>query len=155
MELSKNFTLEEMCESQRAKEHGIVNQVTDTEHLNNLKALCTKVLQPLRDEWGSPIRVTSGYRRPQLNTLLKGASTSQHLVGSACDLDVGEKSDNLRLFELAANSDLPFDQLINEFDGEWVHISHKNGGVQRGQILESKRGKNGKTYYTDITKKYR
>lgn len=155
MELSKNFTLEEMCESQRAKEHGIVNQVTDTEHLNNLKELCTKVLQPLRDEWGSPIRVTSGYRRPQLNTLLKGSSTSQHLVGSACDLDVGEKSDNLRLFEMAANSDLPFDQLINEFDGEWVHISHRNGGVQRGQILESKRGKNGKTYYTDITKKYR
>ena len=155
MELSKNFTLEEMSESQRAKEHGIVNQVTDTEHLNNLKALCTKVLQPLRDEWGSPIRVTSGYRRPQLNTLLKGAATSQHLVGSACDLDVGEKSDNLRLFELAANSDLPFDQLINEFDGEWVHISHRNGGTQRGQILESKRGKNGKTYYTDITKKYR
>ena len=155
MELSKNFTLEEMCESQRAKEHGIVNQVTDTEHLNNLKALCTKVLQPLRDELGSPIRVTSGYRRPQLNTLLKGAATSQHLSGSAADLDVGEKSDNLKLFEIAANSDLPFDQLINEFDGEWVHISHKNGGVQRGQILESKRGKNGKTYYTDITKKYR
>ena len=504
MELSKNFTLEEMCESQRAKEHGIVNQVTDTEHLNNLKALCTKVLQPLRDEWGSPIRVTSGYRRPQLNTLLKGAATSQHCFddmteiltdngwksnetislddkvftynfgtskielkpineiirrqfnghlyrisgkqidivctdkhnvivkydsnkykrrgcqkispkgqayfdslktdndkwhlekmqdvvgkrrqfmtcgystekpnydvefmrfimavvsdgyfgshcgvtpfigfhvkkerkitylcnlmdeleiryslrrhkdgtvyfyigkkyaekalgiigkgknlptyilkadsdtlrrlidtyiffdghkdkrqnnigmsivtvnshnasilqamcvlsgmrcvlgsregicgtilgkkvkkaqrvyclsicpdltsskmgeksseivdyngevwcirddndtviirrngrvsiqgnckGEAADLDVGEKSDNLKLFELAANSDLPFDQLINEFDGEWVHISHKNGGTQRGQILESKRGANGKTYYTDITKKYR
>ena len=155
MELSKNFTLEEMCESRAAKEHGIVNQVTDTEHLNNLKELCTKVLQPLRDGWGSPIRVTSGYRRPQLNTLLKGASTSQHLSGSACDLDVGGKSDNLRLFELAATSDLPFDQLINEFDGEWVHISHRNGGVQRGQILESKRGKNGKTYYTDITKKYR
>ena len=155
MELSKNFTLEEMCESRAAKEHGIVNQVTDTEHLNNLKALCTKVLQPLRDEWGSPIRVTSGYRRLQLNTLLKGSSTSQHTSGSAADLDVGEKSDNLRLFEIAANSDLPFDQLINEFDGEWVHISHRNGGVQRGQILESKRGKNGKTYYTDITKKYR
>ena len=155
MELSKNFTLEEMCESQRAKEHGIVNQVTDTEHLNNLKALCTKVLQPLRDEWGSPIRVTSGYRRPQLNTLLKGASTSQHLVGSACDLDVGGKSDNLRLFELAAKSDLPFDQLSKEFDGEWVQISHKHGGTQRCQIHESKRGKNGKTYYTDITKKYR
>ena len=75
--------------------------------------------------------------------------------GEAADLDVGGKSDNLRLFEMAANSDLPLDQLINELDGEWVHISHRNGGVQRGQILESKRGKNGKTYYTDITKKYR
>lgn len=155
MQLSKNFSLEEMCESRTAKEHGIINQVVDAAHFNNLKALCTKVLQPLRDEWGSPIRVTSGYRRQQLNALLKGASTSQHMVGNAADLDVGGKSDNLKLFEMAARSDLPFDQLINEFDGEWVHISHKNGGVQRGQILESKRGANGKTYYTDITKRYR
>ena len=94
MELSKNFTLEEMCESRTAKEHGIVNQVTDTEHLNNLKALCTKVLQPLRDEWGSPIRVTSGYRRQELNTLLKGASTSQHCFDDMTEIltDNGWKS---------------------------------------------------------------
>lgn len=155
MQLSKNFSLEEMCESRTAREHGIVNQVVDAAHLNNLKVLCTKVLQPLRDEWGGPIRVTSGYRRPELNALMKGASTSQHMVGNAADLDVGGKSDNLKLFEIAATSGLPFDQLINEFDGDWVHISHKNGRVQRGQILESKRGANGKTYYTDITKRYR
>lgn len=155
MRLSANFGLSELCRSDTAERIGVINQVTDPVHLSALRELCLAVLQPLRDLWGSPVRVTSGYRRPALNEALGGSRTSQHLSGEAADITVGTRSDNLRLMRMIIDAGLPYDQLIDEFEGQWLHVSHCLEGEQRGQILEARRDRAGRTYYTDVTKQYR
>ena len=153
MKLSTNFTLEELCASSKAKELQIINQVTDATHLQALKSLAKEVLQPIRDMHGGPVTVTSGYRQPALNKALGGSPTSQHPKGEAADITVGSPADNKDLFEQIARSDIPYDQLICEFGGEWLHVSHRLHGLQRRQVLESHKVK-GVTRYKDITKHY-
>ena len=153
MNLSTNFTLEELCASSKAKELQIINQVTDAGHLQALKALAKEVLQPIRDLHGGPVTVNSGYRQPALNKALGGSPTSQHPKGEAADITVGNPADNKDLFEQIASSDIPFDQLICEFGGEWLHVSHRLHGSQRRQLLEAYKVK-GVTRYRDITKTY-
>ena len=153
MNLSTNFTLEELCASTKAKELQIINQVTDAVHLQALKALAKAVLQPIRDLHGGPVTVTSGYRQPALNKALGGSPTSQHPKGEAADITVGGPADNKDLFEQIASSDIPYDQLICEFGGEWLHVSHRLRGNQRRQVLEAYKVK-GVTRYRDITKTY-
>ena len=153
MNLSPNFTLEELCASTKAKELQIINQVTNAVHLQALKALAKEVLQPIRDMHGDPVTVTSGYRQPALNKTLGGSPTSQHPKGEAADITVGGPADNKDLFEQIARSDTPFDQLICEFGGEWLHVSHRLHGPQRRQVLESYKAK-GVRRYRDITKTY-
>ena len=153
MNLSTNFTLEELCASTKAKELHIINQVTDAVHLQALKALAKEVLQPIRDLHGGPVTVTSGYRQPALNKALGGSPTSQHPKGEAADITVGSPADNKDLFEQIARSDIPYDQLICEFGGEWLHVSHRLRGNQRRQVLESYKVQ-GVTRYRDITKTY-
>lgn len=154
MNLSNNFTLAELCHSNTADRYGIINQLTDSRHLAALQELCVTTLQPLRDIWGGPIKITSGYRRPELNKALGGVSTSQHLTGEAADISVGRPADNLKLFDMAIKDNLPFDQLIDELGGSWLHISHRCGGPQRRQILRAVKNKNGKITYIDITNNY-
>ena len=153
MNLSPNFTLEELCASTKAKELQIINQVTDAVHLQALKALAKEVLQPIRDLHGGPVTVTSGYRQPALNKALGGSPTSQHPKGEAADITVGSPADNKGLFEQIVRSDIPYDQLICEFGGEWLHVSHRLRGSQRRQVLEAYKVK-GVTRYRDITKQY-
>lgn len=153
MNLSPNFTLEELCASTKAKELRIINQVTDAVHLQALKALTKEVLQPIRDLHGAPVTVTSGYRQPALNKALGGSPTSQHPKGEAADIAVGSPADNKDLFEQIARSGIPYDQLICEFGGEWLHVSHRLHGPQRRQVLEAYKV-NGVTRYRDITKTY-
>jgi hypothetical protein len=135
MQLTENFTLAELTITST----GLPNQ-PNTEQLGNLKALAKNVLQPLRNLYGNPISVNSGFRSASVNISIGGAKTSQHCNGEAADLDC---DDNARLFNLI-RSNLDFDQLIweggNELAPAWVHVSYKSSGNRRN-VLKMKSGK--------------
>lgn len=130
----KHFTISELCHSATAKARGLDNTPTP-EVVANLTRLVDNVLDPLRSAYGKPITVTSGYRSAQVNRSVNGATSSQHLKGEAADITAGSKAENKRLFELIQSLGLPWDQLINENDYSWVHVSHKASG-NRKQILK-------------------
>lgn len=129
----RNFTIQELTASTTAAEKKIKNDPTP-EAAENLKLLVDNVLDPLRDAYGKPIIVTSGYRSPALNKAVKGSKTSQHMKGQAADITAGSKQENKKLFELAQELNLPFCQLIDEKKFSWVHISYDKNNVKR-QIL--------------------
>lgn len=132
----KYFTIGELVHSDTADRRGI-NNICKKEHADNLKSLIENVLDPLREAYGKPIRVTSGYRCEELNKAVGGSPTSDHMKGCAADI-VGTpatKEENEYLFELVQSLHLPFNQLINEKGFSWVHISYRMGGNNRKQIL--------------------
>lgn len=137
MKLSEHFTLEEMCHSEKAQRESIENKPCMTE-ISNLYELCTKVLEPLRQSWGKPIRVTSGYRSEALNRAVGGVINSQHKLGQAADIMSWSMSrtENEQLFKLAKELNLPYDQLIDEKGYQWLHISY--GPMNRRQVLHLK-----------------
>lgn len=128
-----NFTIQELTASTTATAKKINNDPTP-EVLENLKQLVNNVLDPLRNAYGKPITVTSGYRSPALNAAVKGSKTSQHMKGQAADITGGSKAENKKLFELAQELNLPYCQLIDERGFTWVHISYDKNNVKR-QIL--------------------
>ena len=128
----KYFTIDELCKSNTAKAKGIDNSPSD-EIIHNLTLLVDKVLDPLRESYGKAIRVNSGYRCPALNKVVKGSKTSQHMKGLAADITVGSTTMNKELFDLVIKLDLPFDQLIDEKNFSWVHVSYSP--KPRKQIL--------------------
>lgn len=152
MQLSKHLSLNEVTTSGTAKRLGIDNNPTP-EHLNNLKLLAEKVFEPVREHFGKPIKVSSGYRSKELNAATPGASsTSQHSTGEALDLDQDGMTTgitNKMVFEYIKNN-INFDQLIWEFgtdsNPDWVHVSYESTGKQRKQILKAVRV-NGVTKY--------
>lgn len=133
----KYFTIPEMIASTTATAKGISN-VPLPEHKANLTTLINNVLDPLREMYGKPIIVTSGYRSPLLNKAVGGVATSQHCKGIAADIVPKNKKDMKKLWELALQ--LPdFDQLINEQPDKngvpsWIHVSY-NAERNRKQIL--------------------
>lgn len=150
MKLSKNFTLVEMTRSEAATRGGFDN-TPPPDAVENLRALCTQVLQPLRDAMGRPMRVNSAYRGPDANRAVGGSTSSQHMTGEAADIEF-DGFDNTALAQKIVDMKLPFDQLIAEFvdpavpGSGWVHVSHKRGGPQRGQVLRAVR-QGGRTKY--------
>lgn len=141
----KYFTLEELVSSPTAKRFGIDN--TPSESIKYaLLELVKNVLDPLREEWGAPIIVTSGYRCVQLNAKVGGARSSQHVYGQAADIRTlsDRPSDNKKLRDLLIELNLPYDQLIDEYGCDWIHVSHRSHN--RGQLLSAIR-KNGATVY--------
>lgn len=134
--LSTNFTLEEMTFSQTAARLGIAN-LPDPGQIAALQALCTNVLQPLRDQLGLAITISSGFRSPALNRAVGGAADSQHLAGQAADLQCFTLS-TADFFKRVLALNLPYDQLIYEGGREatWVHVSYNPSGA-RGQILRA------------------
>ena len=124
-----NFTYKELIKSDSAIRHGIKN-IPDKRQLKNIQLLAQNVLQPLRNELGR-IRVTSGFRSPELNSLIGGSPTSNHCLGYAADI---ESLDNISLLELLnyIYDNLPFKELIAEFfpDG-WVHVAYKENNNNR------------------------
>lgn len=152
MNLSKNLTLVEVTNSDTAKRLGIKNEPTP-QHLESLKILAEKVFQPIRDHFGKPIHVSSGYRSKELNKHTPGSSsTSQHSKGEALDLDQQTMTTgitNRMVFDYIKDN-LEFDQLIFEygttFEPDWVHVSYKSKGKQRKMILRSTRV-NGEPHY--------
>ena len=144
---SKYFTLEELTKSATARRLGISNKPT-ADIIAALQRLVTNVLDPLREEWGAPIIVGSGYRCPKLNKAVGGARMSQHMYGQAADIRTlhDRPEDNKRLRDLLIKLNLPFDQLIDEFGCDWLHVSHVAVN-NRHQLLSAKRS-GGKTVYT-------
>lgn len=131
----KFFSIEELSRSETAARRGIDN-TPSAQAEANLEALAGNVLDPLRQAWGKAIRVNSGYRCEEVNRFVGGVKTSQHLSGEAADITAGNAVDNRRLYQLAIDLGLPFDQLIGaKYDFKWLHISHRNGGVQRRQVM--------------------
>ena len=128
----KYFTITELCKSSTATKCKIDN-TPNQEIIDNLEQLVEHVLDPLREGYGKPIRVNSGYRCPALNKAVKGSKTSSHMKGLAADITVGSPTKNKQLFELAQELKLPFDQLIDESNFSWVHISYSK--KPRKQVL--------------------
>ena len=154
MNLSKNLTLAEVTKSTTAKRLGIDNTPDDwvTE---NLRQTAINIFQPLRDSFGCPIYVSSGYRSADLNTAIGGSRRSQHVEGRALDLDadVYGGCTNAQIFNWIKEN-LEFDQLIWEFgdddNPDWVHVSYVYDGINRKRCLKARRDDNGKTYYEVI-----
>lgn len=151
MRLTAHFTLAEFTRSESAKRHGVSNTPTP-EHLENIKVLCEKVLEPIREYFGHPINISSGYRSKILNHYIGGSLKSQHMEGKAVDLDLQETgygTTNKMLFDYVKDN-LDYDQIIFEFGTEkepdWVHISY-NKGKNRKQALRALKV-NGRTVYT-------
>jgi len=142
MKLSEHLTLAEVIRSDTAKRNGISNIPTDN-HLDSLKILAEKIFEPIRTHFDVPIYVSSGYRSAELNKLIKGATSSQHLKGEALDLDQDGSPygiTNANVFNYIKDH-LSFDQLIweagNNQNPDWVHVSFNtsSGGIQRKQVL--------------------
>lgn len=135
--MGKYFTINELTKSSTAQRLHINNNPTQ-EVKDNLNKLIDNVLDPLRELYGKPIIVNSGYRCTKLNKAIGGAKNSQHLVGQASDIRTVQntKESNKELFDLIKNSKLPFDQLINEYDYNWVHVSYSSRN--RRQVLTIK-----------------
>lgn len=141
----KYFTMNELTASATARRRGICNTPAKFEK-ENLEALVEKILDPLREAWGAPIIVTSGYRCRQLNTIVGGSKSSQHCLGQAADIrTVSDRpEDNRKLRDLIVSLNLPFDQLIDEYQCDWLHVSYRTR--PRKQILSAVRS-GGKTVY--------
>ena len=137
--ISKNFTLEELCASATAKEKGIRNNPGQTDIIN-LCALVHNVLQPLRNWWGRPIKIGSGFRSLALNNAVGGVSNSQHMRGEAADLCIeGDLKQGREWFNWIKNH-CEFDQLIWEHNAKgsyWVHVSYRADGKNRKQVINN------------------
>lgn len=136
----KYFTISELIHSDTAVARKLWNGA-NREQEDNLIALIHNVLDPLRFFYGKPIHVSSGFRSPAVNRAVGGVANSQHLRGEAADLDTGSRLENQHLARLIVQYQLPFDQLIDEANYAWVHVSHKRDGQNRRQILRMRGGK--------------
>lgn len=132
--MGKYFTIQEFTKSNAAKKAGIKN-IPNEKQINNINKLIDNILDPLREAYGKPIIVTSGFRCDELNDLVNGVRGSQHRTGQAADIRSREdtKKENKKLFDLIIELELPFDQLIDEYDYNWVHVSFSERN--RRQIL--------------------
>ena len=147
MKLSANFSVSELTRSQTATRKGIDNSPND-EQLKSLKDLCENVLQPIRDHFGKPVRISSGLRVPELNAAIGGSTTSDHCLGRAADIEI-PSVDNMALATWISEN-LIFRQLILEFyngtpDSGWVHVSF-DANDNKKQVLTATKV-NGKTTY--------
>jgi hypothetical protein len=144
IQFTPNFSLHELLLTQHRRfdqeQYNPPQQIVD-----NLRALCVNILQPLRDALGSPLKINSGYRCPSLNRSINGASGSQHMTGQAADI-VDLTHGNEFLFKKIKELNLPFDQMIDEFGFRWVHISY-DPKRNRKDILQAVKDAKGKTVY--------
>jgi zinc D-Ala-D-Ala carboxypeptidase len=152
MNLTENFSLNELTKSQTAERKGIDN-TPSAEHQENLKSLCEMVLQPIRDHFGQVVSISSGYRSPELCVAIGSSTNSQHAKGQASDFEIFGVSNK----ELAdyIDQNLDYDQLILEYwKGEdepnsgWVHCSFNTQG-NRKQYLRAYK-ENGSTKYEPV-----
>ena len=122
-QLSKNFSLNEMCRSNTARVRGLPN-VPNAEQVNNLQQLCENVLQPLRDHLGTPVVINSGFRSQAVNMAVGGAKNSQHTKGEAADIKCKDYPYAKEIYTWIMDN-LKFDQVILErkVKSVWVHIS--------------------------------
>lgn len=118
----KYFTFTEFERSAAAYRLGLDNTAPESARAN-IARLVDEVLDPIREAWGRPLTVTSGYRRPEVNKAVGGSATSHHLKGMAADITTGNEVDNRRLYETIQRLGVPFTQLIGrKYDFKWLHI---------------------------------
>ena len=140
--VSKDFNFKEF-EKTDVPGMQIRNTITSVEVRDNIKALVDNVLQPLRDAWGEPLAINSGYRCPEVNKAVGGVPTSQHTKGEAADVcpfgrnGHGDIEVIRKLAQKAVELRLPFDQMI--LYPSFVHISFRRNGTQRGNVLYNRR----------------
>jgi len=134
--MGKYFNIKELSYSRIAAEKGI-NNTPNGDAKRNLELLIDKCLDPIRQVYGKPITVSSGYRNYLLNQLVGGKDTSQHLKGEAADIVGNNEKETRRIFEIAKQGN--YDQLLFERDKKgnvWVHISYKAEG-NRKQCIDN------------------
>lgn len=144
-DLSANFTLDEFLISETAERNDI-DMTPPAAVLYNLRDLVTHFLQPIRNEAGSPVIISSGYRPAHLNRLIGGSKRSAHIDGCAADFRIIGQTP-LETCEMIEDMDLPYDQLIHEF-GRWVHLGID--GNPRGEKLTAYRLNGHTTYVRDL-----
>lgn len=148
MQLTNNFSLNEMIKSETALRHNMDNTPGEAE-IANLKVLCEKVLQPVREHYGKGVKVNSGFRHPDVNAAVGGSKTSDHCKGQAADIEIPGVA-NAELAQWIANN-LEYTQVILEFytqgipDSGWVHVSYDPANLKKQQLTATKN--NGKTVY--------
>ena len=154
MNLSKNFSKAELCKSQTATRMGLNNNPTD-DQTENLRLLCERVLQPVRDHFNKVVSISSGFRDPILSRKIGSSEKSQHCKGEAADLEIFGTPNNEVSDWIKEN--LMFDQLILEYyePGEpnsgWVHVSYtKEINANRKEYLMAIKDSSGKTNYKPI-----
>ena len=151
MKLSNNFSLNELTRSQTA-ERKCIDNTPSAEHQENLKSLCTHVLQRVRDHFGKVVTVSSGYRSPELCIAIGSKTTSQHAKGEAADFEIFGVS-NKELADWIHNN-INYDQLILEFwspenpNKGWIHCSYSREN-NRKQYLRAYKNE-GKTKYEPV-----
>jgi len=148
MNLSANFNLKEMTKSDTATRLGLDNTPGEVE-IENLRLLCEKVLQPVRDHFGKSVTVNSGFRSPESNAAVNGSKTSDHCKGQAADIEIpGVPNAELAQW-IMDNCD--YTQLILEFytqgipDSGWVHVSYNPNNLKNQELTAVKVA--GKTQY--------
>ena len=149
MKLSENFSLEELTKSETALRFDLDNTPND-EQLSNLVALCESVLQPIRNHFGKPVKVNSGFRDVVVNAKVGGSSKSDHCKGMAADIEIPSVP-NAELAQFIVDSGMAFRQCILEFytpgipDSGWVHVSYDIADNKRQVLTATKQ--NGRTVY--------
>ena len=150
MQLTANFSLHEMCKSETAIRMGYDN-VPDEEATENLRLLCEKVLQPIRDHYGKGVKVNSGFRSIETNQATGGSSKSDHVRGQAADIEIPSVP-NAELAQWIMYN-LDYTQLILEFytqgipDSGWVHVSYDPNNLKKQELTAVKVA--GKTQYLE------
>ena len=110
--------------------------IPNEKELKAMQLVALFCFEPMRKFWGKPLKVNSFFRSKEVNKAVGGASTSQHLFGEDIDLTTGSKEGNKKLYEWAKNN-ITYDQLINEYDYSWIHVSYRSG-KNRMQVLAIK-----------------
>lgn len=156
----KYFSYDEFADSATAEKHGIDNTIPNNTVQTNINCLVNEILDPLRELVGVPIYVTSGYRCKELNTVLKGSKNSQHMKGEAADITTNDKYGNMVMViellcghtasEARPDGPMLFDDMVEFFDFDqlimyrqtkdktnfaWLHVSHKQKGGNRRQVM--------------------
>jgi uncharacterized protein YcbK (DUF882 family) len=129
----KHFTLAELTHSTTAAAQNIDNTPPPAV-VAKLVALTNKLLDPVRELWGDPLTVNSGFRSPALNKAIGGAVASQHMKGEAADITAGTPEKNKALFNMILAASIEFDQMIDEKGYTWIHLSYR-AGANRRQLL--------------------
>ena len=145
--MTENFTLRELIKSSTATRMEFTEQFDPSQEvIDNLQALAENILQPLRDTIGHVIYVHTAYRCERLNSYIHGANNSQHMIGQAADIEDFQYG-NEYLYKKIIELKLPFDQLINEFGYDWIHVSYSPQN-RRQKLIAYKL--NGLTMYKKI-----
>lgn len=127
------FQIQDLIKSNTASASGI-NNMPNQAAMQNLQYLLNNVINPISNNFPYPIRISSGYRSPQLNAAVRGAQNSQHMLGQAADITTGNRQSNQQLFNWIINSGINFDQIIDEKGYQWVHVSFNPNGCRKSVL---------------------